>query len=48
MEDKNKEQTAQYAECSKMQKETFLYILKALKEQGTNGTEKFINFWEKH
>lgn len=46
MEEIKKEQS-ENTECSKMQKETNIYILKALKEQGIIGVDKFIDFWEK-
>lgn len=43
----NKKEQTEKSECSVMKKETILYILKALKEQGIIGTDKFIDFWEK-
>lgn len=48
MEVKNeKEQTTNNVECSIMLKQSMLFILNVLKEQGINVTEKIIDFWEK-
>ena len=41
-----KEQIESDSKCS-IEKNTFIFILKALKEHGITGADDFIHFWEK-